>query len=210
MKKKWFLSLGILALLVLAALIYTRPMTLEALCEADVTQCQSVFGYHFRAPQAERDITGARTAALPHIFLHFSKDGRKIQDRKTPLPFGRGVFLSCTQIPAFAGKDTGGPRLVTRSAWFPFPIYGHDRPGSVRCHRIVDQFNQLQRAAKGLCFVGVRPGDGSLPSRVLIVQDLNDEHFVHPTIHLRHFLFRCNPSQISGAPRYSFFFPFVV
>ena len=53
MKKKWFLPLGILAVLVLAALIYTRPMPLEALCEADITQCQSVFGYHFRAPQVE-------------------------------------------------------------------------------------------------------------------------------------------------------------
>lgn len=53
MKKKRLLLLGILAVLVLAALIYTRPMTLEALCEADITQCQSVFGYHFRAPQTE-------------------------------------------------------------------------------------------------------------------------------------------------------------
>ena len=53
MKKKWFLPLGILAVLVLAAMIYTRPMPLEALCEADITQCQSVFGTHFRAPQAE-------------------------------------------------------------------------------------------------------------------------------------------------------------
>ena len=53
MKKKRLLSLGILAVLVLAALIYTRPMPLEALCEADITQCQSVFGYHFRAPQVE-------------------------------------------------------------------------------------------------------------------------------------------------------------
>ena len=53
MKKKQLLPLGILAVLVLAALIYTRPMPLEALCEADITQCQSVFGYHFRAPQVE-------------------------------------------------------------------------------------------------------------------------------------------------------------
>ncbi len=53
MKKKRLLLLGILAVLVLAALIYTRPMPLEALCEADITQCQSVFGYHFRAPQVE-------------------------------------------------------------------------------------------------------------------------------------------------------------
>lgn len=53
MKKKRLLPLGILAVLVLSALIYTRPMPLEALCEADITQCQSVFGYHFRAPQVE-------------------------------------------------------------------------------------------------------------------------------------------------------------
>lgn len=53
MKKKRLLPLGILAVLVLSALIYTRPIPLEALCEADITQCQSVFGYHFRAPQVE-------------------------------------------------------------------------------------------------------------------------------------------------------------
>lgn len=53
MKKKWFIPLVIFAFLVLAALIYTRPMPLEALCEADVTQCKSVFGYHFREPQVE-------------------------------------------------------------------------------------------------------------------------------------------------------------
>ena len=72
MKKKWFLSIGILAFLVLAALIYTRPMPLEALCEADITQCQSVFGYHFRAPQAEDtrfefpadDVRGQQLTAL--------------------------------------------------------------------------------------------------------------------------------------------------
>lgn len=53
MKRRHIVLLGILAVLVLAALIYTRPMPLEALCEADITQCQSVFGYHFRAPQVE-------------------------------------------------------------------------------------------------------------------------------------------------------------
>ena len=53
MKRRHIVLLGILAVLVLSALIYTRPMTLEALCEADITQCQSVFGYHFRAPQVE-------------------------------------------------------------------------------------------------------------------------------------------------------------
>ena len=72
MKKKRFLSIGILAFLVLAALIYTRPMPLEALCEADVTQCEAVFGYHFRAPQAEDtrfefpadDVRGQQLTAL--------------------------------------------------------------------------------------------------------------------------------------------------
>ena len=53
MKKKWFLSIGILAFLVLAALIYTRPMPLKALCGADIMQCKAVFGGHFREPQAE-------------------------------------------------------------------------------------------------------------------------------------------------------------
>ena len=53
MKKKRLLPLGILAVLVLATLIYTRPMTLEALCEADITQCKAVSGTHFREPQAE-------------------------------------------------------------------------------------------------------------------------------------------------------------
>ena len=42
MKKKWFLSIGIFAFLVLAALIYTRPMPLESLCEADITSKNEV------------------------------------------------------------------------------------------------------------------------------------------------------------------------
>lgn len=53
MKRRHIVLLGILVILAAAAFIYTRPMTLEALCEADITQCQSVFGYHFRAPQVE-------------------------------------------------------------------------------------------------------------------------------------------------------------
>ena len=53
MKKKWLLPIGILAFLVLAALIYTRPMPLESLCGVDITQCKAVFGTHFREPQAE-------------------------------------------------------------------------------------------------------------------------------------------------------------
>ncbi len=72
MKKKWFIPLVIFAFLVLAALIYTRPMPLEALCGADVTRCKSVFGYHFREPQAEDtrfefpadDVRGQQLTAL--------------------------------------------------------------------------------------------------------------------------------------------------
>lgn len=53
MKKKRLLPLGILAVLVLAALIYMRPMTLEAMFGLDITQCESVSGYHRRAPDSE-------------------------------------------------------------------------------------------------------------------------------------------------------------
>ena len=53
MKKKRLLPLGILAVLVLAALIYTRPMTLQELCGLDIAQCESVSGYHRRAPDSE-------------------------------------------------------------------------------------------------------------------------------------------------------------
>ena len=89
MKKKWFLPLGILAVLVLAALIYTRPMPLEALCEADVTQCQSVFGYHFRAPQAEDTrfafpADDARCAQLTALFAQ-QKFRRSHAGRRLPL-----------------------------------------------------------------------------------------------------------------------------
>lgn len=43
MKKKQLLPLGILAILVLAALIYTRPMTLEAILGLDITQSELVY-----------------------------------------------------------------------------------------------------------------------------------------------------------------------
>ena len=43
MKKKRLLPLGILAVLVLAALIYTRPMTLEAMFGLDITQSELVY-----------------------------------------------------------------------------------------------------------------------------------------------------------------------
>ena len=58
MKRRHIVLLGILAVLVLAALIYTRPMTLEAMFGLDITQselvqCESVSGYHRRAPDSE-------------------------------------------------------------------------------------------------------------------------------------------------------------
>ena len=53
MKRRHIVLLGILAVLVLAALIYTRPMTLQEIGKVDIAQCESVSGYHFRAPQAE-------------------------------------------------------------------------------------------------------------------------------------------------------------
>ena len=53
MKKKRLLPLGILAILVLAALIYTRPMTLQELGKVDLAQCESISGYHRRAPDTE-------------------------------------------------------------------------------------------------------------------------------------------------------------
>ena len=53
MKKKRLLPLGILAVLVLAALIYTRPMTLQEIGKVDIVQCESVSGYHRRAPDSE-------------------------------------------------------------------------------------------------------------------------------------------------------------
>ena len=52
MKKKRLLPLGILAVLVLAALIYTRPMTLQEIGKVDIAQCESVSGYHRRAPDS--------------------------------------------------------------------------------------------------------------------------------------------------------------
>lgn len=53
MKKKRLLPLGILAILVLATLIYTRPMTLQQIGKVDIAQCESVSGYHRRAPDSE-------------------------------------------------------------------------------------------------------------------------------------------------------------
>ena len=53
MKRRHIVLLGILAVLVLAALIYTRPMTLQQIGKVDIAQCESVSGYHRRAPDSE-------------------------------------------------------------------------------------------------------------------------------------------------------------
>ena len=53
MKKKRLLPLGILAFLILATPIYTRPMTLQEFGRVDIAQCESISGYHRRAPDTE-------------------------------------------------------------------------------------------------------------------------------------------------------------
>ena len=53
MNKNRLLPLGILAVHLLAALIYTRPMTLQEIGKVDIAQCESVSGYHRRAPDSE-------------------------------------------------------------------------------------------------------------------------------------------------------------
>ena len=53
MKRRHIVFLGILAVLAAAALIYTRPMTLQELCGLDITQCESISGYHLRCPEME-------------------------------------------------------------------------------------------------------------------------------------------------------------
>ena len=53
MKRRHIVLLGILAVLVLAALIYTRPMTLQEIGKVDIAQCESVSGYHRRSPDSE-------------------------------------------------------------------------------------------------------------------------------------------------------------
>ncbi len=53
MKRRHIVLLGILAVLVLAALIYTRPMTLQEIGKVDIAQCESVSGYHRRCPEVE-------------------------------------------------------------------------------------------------------------------------------------------------------------
>ena len=111
MKKKWFLPLGILAVLVLAALIYTRPMPLEALCEADVTQCQSIFGNHFREPQAEDarfefPADDARCAQLTALFA-------QQKFRRSPIFCRRAARPNARRTATSAGKSASASTRPT-------------------------------------------------------------------------------------------------
>jgi len=53
MKRRHIVFLGILAILVLAALIYTRPMSLQEFGKVDLLQCNSITGYYRRVPDTE-------------------------------------------------------------------------------------------------------------------------------------------------------------
>ena len=53
MKRRHIVFLGILAVLIAAAFIYTRPMSLQELGKADLLQCSSITGYHRRVPDTE-------------------------------------------------------------------------------------------------------------------------------------------------------------
>lgn len=132
MKKKRLLPLGILAVLVLSALIYTRPMPLEALCEADITQCQSVFGYHFRAPQVEDTrfefpSNDTRCAQLTALFAQqksaarspiFCRRAARPTARRTVTSAGRSASastrpISLTAAPARACLSPAGTFLAS-------------------------------------------------------------------------------------------------
>ena len=53
MKRRHIVFLGILALLIAAALIYTRPMSLQELGKVDLAQCNSITGYYRRVPDTD-------------------------------------------------------------------------------------------------------------------------------------------------------------
>ncbi len=53
MKRRHIVFFGILLVLIAAALIYTRPMTLQELGKVDLTQCNSITGYYRRVPDTE-------------------------------------------------------------------------------------------------------------------------------------------------------------
>lgn len=111
MKKKWFLSIGILAFLVLAALIYTWPMPLAALCEADITQCKAVFGTHFREPQAEDarfefPADDARCAQLTALFA-------QQKFRRSPIFCRRAARPNARRTATSAGKSASASTRPT-------------------------------------------------------------------------------------------------
>ena len=53
MKKKRLLPLFFFFFVLVSSLIYTRPMTLQEIGKVDIAQCESVSGYHRRAPDSE-------------------------------------------------------------------------------------------------------------------------------------------------------------
>ena len=53
MKRRHIVFFGILPVLIAAALIYTRPMTLQELSKVDLAQCNSITGYYRRVPDTE-------------------------------------------------------------------------------------------------------------------------------------------------------------
>ena len=65
MKKKRLLPLGILAILILAALIYTRPMTLEAMFGLDITQSEAVHAYSHTVFAEENQTPSVENAVWP-------------------------------------------------------------------------------------------------------------------------------------------------
>ena len=122
MKRRHIVLLGILAVLVLSALIYTRPMTLQEIGKVDIAQCESVSGYHRRAAEDERcsqliDLFAQQKYRRSLINLlspdggstHRPKDGDFIWDLSFnfgPTDFpdgstGEGVLVTCRN---FFGK----------------------------------------------------------------------------------------------------------
>ena len=53
MKRRHIVLLGIFVFVLVSSLIYTRPMTLQQIGKVDIAQCESVSGYHRRAPDSE-------------------------------------------------------------------------------------------------------------------------------------------------------------
>ena len=94
MKKKRLLTLGILAVLVLAALIYTRPMTLQQIGKVDIAQCESISGYHLRCPEVED--TYFELSADDERFSQLAGLFARQKFRRSLLSStGSGTFLQC-------------------------------------------------------------------------------------------------------------------